>query len=53
MIAAGNGFAGKEFTISHLPDAAERWIQAPANCEMLFYNVGGASICRPRQFATD
>jgi two-component system nitrate/nitrite response regulator NarL len=38
------GFAGKTRIISHLPDAAERWIEAHANCEMLIYNVGGASI---------
>jgi two-component system, NarL family, nitrate/nitrite response regulator NarL len=38
------GFAGKTRIISHLPDEAERWIQAHANCEMLIYNVGGASI---------
>ena len=37
-------FAGKTRIISHLPDAAERWIEAHANCEMLIYNVGGASI---------
>ncbi len=35
---------GKPRIISHLPDAAERWIEAHANCEMLIYNVGGASI---------
>src|SRR5215471_7384763 len=38
------GFAGKTRIISHLPDAAERWIEAHANCEMLIYNVGSASI---------
>jgi DNA-binding NarL/FixJ family response regulator len=38
------GFGGKTRIISHLPDAAERWIEAHANCEMLIYNVGGASI---------
>src|SRR5499433_1867827 len=38
------GFAGKTRIISHLPDAAERWIEAHANCEMLIYSVGGASI---------
>ena len=38
------GFAGKTRIISHLPDAAERWIEAHANCEMLIYNVGGGSI---------
>ena len=38
------GFAGKTRIISQLPDAAERWIEAHANCEMLIYNVGGASI---------
>ena len=37
-------FAGKTRIISHLPDAAERWIEAHANCEMLIYNVGGASL---------
>ena len=37
-------FAGNTRIISHLPDAAERWIEAHANCEMLIYNVGGASI---------
>src|SRR5262245_62686856 len=37
-------FAGKTRIISHLPDAAERWIEAHTNCEMLIYNVGGASI---------
>jgi DNA-binding NarL/FixJ family response regulator len=37
-------FAGKTRIISHFPDAAERWIEAHANCEMLIYNVGGASI---------
>ena len=35
---------GKTRIISHLPDAAERWIEVHANCEMLIYNVGGASI---------
>jgi two-component system nitrate/nitrite response regulator NarL len=35
---------GKTPIISHPPDAAERWIEAHANCEMLIYNVGGASI---------
>ena len=38
------GFAGKTSTISDLPDAAERWIEAHANCEMLIYSVGGTSI---------
>jgi DNA-binding NarL/FixJ family response regulator len=38
------GFALKTRSILHLPDAAERWIEAHANCEMLIYNVGGASI---------
>ena len=38
------GFAGKTRIISHLPDAAERWIEAHANFEMLIYNVGGTSI---------
>src|SRR5262249_31641357 len=37
------GFAEKTRIISHLPDAAERWIEH-ANCEMLIYNVGGTSI---------
>jgi DNA-binding NarL/FixJ family response regulator len=37
-------FAGKTRIISHLPDAAERWIEAHTNCEILIYNVGGASI---------
>src|SRR5262249_31930826 len=38
------GFAQKTRIISHLPDAAERWSEAHANCEMLIYNVGGTSI---------
>jgi len=38
------GFAGTTRIISHLPDAAERWIEAHANFEMLIYNVGGTSI---------
>src|SRR5262245_48492170 len=38
------GFATNTRIISHPPDAAERWIEAHANCEMLIYNVGGASI---------
>jgi DNA-binding NarL/FixJ family response regulator len=38
------GFAGKTRIISHLPDAAEQWVDAHVNCEMLIYNAGGASI---------
>jgi two-component system nitrate/nitrite response regulator NarL len=38
------GLARKTRIISHLPDAAERWVEAHPNCEMLIYNVGGASI---------
>jgi DNA-binding NarL/FixJ family response regulator len=38
------GFAEKTRIISHLPDATERWIEAHADCKMLIYNVGGASI---------
>src|SRR5262249_8429744 len=38
---------GETRIISHLPDAAERWIEAHANYEMLIYNVGGASIAAP------
>jgi two-component system, NarL family, nitrate/nitrite response regulator NarL len=30
--------------IVHTPDQAEQWIEADANCEMLIYNAGGASI---------
>src|SRR4030088_587899 len=26
------------------PDDAERWIDADANCSMIIYNVGGASV---------
>jgi two-component system nitrate/nitrite response regulator NarL len=38
------GFAEKTRIISHLPDAAEPWIKAHGDCEMLIYNVCGASI---------
>jgi hypothetical protein len=27
-----------------MPDDAERWIDADANCSMIIYNVGGASV---------
>jgi DNA-binding NarL/FixJ family response regulator len=30
--------------IVHTPDQAEQWIAADADCEMLIYNAGGASI---------
>src|SRR6516165_6503690 len=41
------GFAGKTRIISHLADAAERWSEALANCEMLIYNVGCGTIADP------
>jgi DNA-binding NarL/FixJ family response regulator len=35
----------RKFRLASLtPDDAERWIDADANCSMIIYNVGGASI---------
>ena len=36
---------GTKFRLASLtPDDAERWIDADANCSMIIYNVGGASV---------
>ena len=38
------GLAQKTRIISYIPDAAERSLEAHVNCQMLIYNVAGASI---------
>ena len=38
-------FGDRKFRLASLtPDEAEKWIDADANCSMIIYNVGGASV---------
>ena len=38
-------FGDRKFRLASLtPDDAEKWIDADANCSMIIYNVGGASV---------